>query len=182
MCLCNSVSASVAKGFHCGLPDVVTELCEVFPELLGGLEPAVPLLWVGTLVQQGLQPPLFGNLSRGVVQQPPRGAPPRGVSGQKVLTNGVIVVVHSDTSTKNLFREGQTSFFITVIKLALVPHVPVLRFICEIQGDGKTSERGEEKPYVCLNTIRSSIHSKLVILYYKPVLFKLGNVRALNSI
>lgn len=132
MCLCNSVLASVAKEFHYGLPHIVTELCKVFPELLGSLESAVSLLWVGTLIQQGLQAPIFGNLSWGVVQEPPRSAPPRGVSGQKVLTNGIVVVVHSDTSTKNLFREGQTSFFITVVKLAFVPHVPVLRFICEI--------------------------------------------------
>lgn len=163
MCLCNSVSASVAKEFHCGLPHVVTELCKVFPEFLGGLESTVSLLWVGTLIQQGLQAPLFGNLSWGVMQQPPRSAPPRGMSGQKVLTHGVIVVVHSDTSTKNLLGEGQTSFFITVIKLALIPHIPVLGFICGIQGDSETSERGVVRTYVCLNTIRSSIHSKLVI-------------------
>lgn len=78
------------------LPSNLTKLSEELAQLFGSPKPTISLLRVGALVQQGFEPPLSGHVGGGVVQQAARGASPLGVPGQKVLTDGVIVVVDCD--------------------------------------------------------------------------------------
>lgn len=105
------------------------ELCQELPQFFSCLVAAVTFLRFGALVQQGRETPVFEHVSRGVMQETPRGATPGGESGEEVLTDSVVVVVHRDSRAEDVLGEGEAGFFVAFLVAALVPHVIVLWFI-----------------------------------------------------
>lgn len=105
------------------------ELCQELPEFFSCLEAAVMFLRPGALIQQGYEAPVFDHISRGVVKETARGATPGGESGEQVLTDSIVVVVHGDSRAEDVLGERQAGLFVTFLVAALVPHVIVIWFI-----------------------------------------------------
>lgn len=83
----------------------------------------------GALIQQGREAAVFDHISGGVVEETARGPSPGGESGEEVLTDGVVVVVHCDSGAEDVLREGETGLFVAFFVTALIPDVVVLWFI-----------------------------------------------------
>lgn len=87
------------------LPGCAAELGEILTELFSGCESSVPHLGLDALLQQDVEMPVFPHAQWRIVQQSPGAASPRGVAGQQVLTDGVVVVVHGDPRAQSVFGE-----------------------------------------------------------------------------
>lgn len=105
------------------------ELCQELPQFFSCLEATVQFLRLGALVQQGREAAVFDHVSRGVMEETTCDATPGGKSGEQVLTDSVVVVVHGDSRAEDVLGEGETGLFVAFLVAALVPHVIVLWFI-----------------------------------------------------
>lgn len=104
------------------------EFCQVLPQFFSCLEATVLLLRPGALVQQSREVAVFDQVGRGVMEETARGATPGGKSGEQVLTDSIVVVVHGDSRAEDVLGKGETGLFVAFLVAALVPHVIVLWF------------------------------------------------------
>lgn len=63
------------------------------------------------------------------MEETARAPSPGGESGEEVLTDSVVVVVHGDSGAEDVLGEGETGLFVAFFVAALVPDVVVLWFI-----------------------------------------------------